>query len=45
MAEFKGIQKKVPSKTIIKNVTITEWIADIAEVQQINFSQTLTDGY
>lgn len=41
LLEFK---RKHNSKTIRKNVTIPEWLNDLATSEQINFSQTLTEA-
>lgn len=37
-------KKKYQSKKIRKNVTIPEWLNDLAEDQGINFSQVLTEA-
>lgn len=37
-------RRKYHSKTIRKNVTVPEWIVDLATVENINFSQTLTEA-
>lgn len=37
-------RRKYHSKTVRKNVTIPEWLSDLAKSEQINFSQTLTDA-
>lgn len=37
-------RRKYHSKTIRKNVTIPEWLSDIAESEKVNFSQTLTEA-
>lgn len=37
-------RRKYHSKTVRKNVTVPEWLSDLAKDEQINFSQTLTDA-
>ena len=37
-------RRKYHSKTIRKSVTIPEWLNDLAEIERINFSQTLTEA-
>lgn len=37
-------KKKYQSKTIRKNVTVPEWLNSIAEENNINFSQVLTEA-
>ena len=37
-------RRKYHSKSIRKNVTVPEWLADIAQSENINFSQTLTEA-
>lgn len=36
-------RKKLHSKSVRKNTAIPEWINDLAEKENINFSQTLTE--
>ena len=42
--DLAAYRRKYHSKTIRKNVTIPEWLADLASEENINFSQTLTDA-
>ncbi|WP_320165339.1 type II toxin-antitoxin system HicB family antitoxin [uncultured Trichococcus sp.] len=42
--DLAAYRRKYHSKTIRKNVTIPEWLADLASEGNINFSQTLTDA-
>lgn len=37
-------RRKYHSKSIRKNVTVPEWINDLATAENINFSQTLTEA-
>lgn len=37
-------RRKYHSKTVRKNVTVPEWLADLATIENINFSQTLTES-
>lgn len=37
-------RRKYHSKTVRKNVTVPEWLSDLASVENINFSQTLTEA-
>lgn len=37
-------RRKYHSKTIRKNVTVPEWLNDLANTENINFSQTLTEA-
>ena len=37
-------RRKYHSKTIRKSVTVPEWLNDLAEIERINFSQTLTEA-
>ena len=37
-------RRKYHSKSIRKNVTVPEWINDLAMAENINFSQTLTEA-
>lgn len=37
-------KKKYHSKKVRKNVTVPEWLNDLAESQHINFSQVLTEA-
>lgn len=37
-------RRKYHSKSIRKNITVPEWINDLAMVENINFSQTLTEA-
>ena len=37
-------RRKFASKTIRKNTTIPEWLNEMAEKENINFSQTLTEA-
>ncbi|MGX7091981.1 type II toxin-antitoxin system HicB family antitoxin [Hutsoniella sourekii] len=39
-----AFKKKYQSKTVRKNVTIPEWLNDLATSNNINFSQTLTEA-
>ncbi|MFY9901844.1 MAG: hypothetical protein WAK52_04470 [Trichococcus sp.] len=42
--DLAAYRRKYHSKTIRKNVTIPEWLADLASEENINFSQTLSDA-
>lgn len=42
--DLAAYRRKYHSKTIRKNVTVPEWLADLAESEKINFSQTLTEA-
>ncbi|MBC1274209.1 type II toxin-antitoxin system HicB family antitoxin [Listeria booriae] len=42
--DLAAYRRKYHSKSIRKNVTIPEWIANMAEEDNINFSQTLTEA-
>ncbi|MGM0122722.1 hypothetical protein IGI37_000088 [Enterococcus sp. AZ194] len=42
--DMASYRRKYHSKTIRKNVTVPEWLADEAEKENINFSQTLTEA-
>ncbi|EUJ29146.1 phage protein [Listeria floridensis FSL S10-1187] len=42
--DLAAYRRKYHSKTIRKNVTIPEYLAQIAEEERINFSQTLTEA-
>lgn len=42
--DLKEYQRKYKAKVIRKNVTVPEWIAELAVSENINFSQTLTDA-
>lgn len=42
--DLAAYRRKYHSKTIRKNVTIPEWLAELASEENINFSQTLTDA-
>ena len=37
-------RRKYHTKTVRKNVTVPEWLSDLASVENINFSQTLTEA-
>lgn len=42
--DLASYRRRYHSKTIRKNVTVPEWLNDIAESENINFSQTLTEA-
>lgn len=42
--DLSAYRRKYHSKTIRKNVTVPEWLSDMASAENINFSQTLTDA-
>lgn len=42
--DLAAYRRKHHAKTVRKNVTVPEWLADLAAKEQINFSQTLTDA-
>lgn len=42
--DLPAFRKKYMSKTIRKNVTVPEWLSEMAEEQHINFSATLTEA-
>ena len=42
--DLAAYRRKYHSKTIRKNVTVPEWLVDLAESENINFSQTLTEA-
>lgn len=42
--DLAAYRRKYHSKTVRKNVTVPEWLNDLAESDQINFSQTLTEA-
>ena len=42
--DLAAFRRKYHSKTIRKSVTVPEWINDLANAEQINFSQTLTEA-
>ncbi|MCW6682246.1 type II toxin-antitoxin system HicB family antitoxin [Aerococcaceae bacterium NML160702] len=42
--DLAAYRRKYHSKTIRKNVTVPEWLSDMATAENINFSQTLTDA-
>lgn len=42
--DLAAYRRKYHSKTIRKNVTVPEWLNDLATAEQINFSQTLTEA-
>lgn len=42
--DLAAYRRKHHSKTIRKNVTVPEWLCDMATSENLNFSQTLTDA-
>lgn len=42
--DLTAYRRKYHAQTIRKNVTIPEWLNDIAEIEKVNFSQTLTEA-
>lgn len=42
--DLAAYRRKYHSKTIRKNVTVPEWLVDLAKSENINFSQTLTEA-
>lgn len=42
--DLAAYRRKYHSKTIRKNVTVPEWLVDLADSENINFSQTLTEA-
>ncbi|WP_088810727.1 MULTISPECIES: type II toxin-antitoxin system HicB family antitoxin [Listeria] len=42
--DLAAYRRKYYSKKIRKNLTIPEWLSDMAEEENINFSQTLTEA-
>lgn len=42
--DLAAYRRKYHSKTVRKNVTVPEWLSDMAESERINFSQTLTEA-
>lgn len=42
--DLTAYRRKYHSKTVRKNVTVPEWLSDMAESERINFSQTLTEA-
>lgn len=42
--DLSSYQRKHHDNTIQKNIIVPEWLNDLAEKEQINFSQTLTEA-
>ncbi|MEO1780987.1 type II toxin-antitoxin system HicB family antitoxin [Enterococcus diestrammenae] len=42
--DLAAYRRKYHSKTVRKNVTVPEWLNNLAASEQINFSQTLTEA-
>lgn len=42
--DLKEYRRKYKSKAVRKNVTVPEWLADLATIENINFSQVLTEA-
>jgi len=42
--DLAAYRRKYHSKTVRKNITLPEWLADIAETEKINFSATLAEA-
>ena len=42
--DLAAYRRKYHAKTVRKNVTVPEWLNDMAEKERINFSQTLTEA-
>ncbi|UPQ85106.1 type II toxin-antitoxin system HicB family antitoxin [Ignavigranum ruoffiae] len=42
--DLNAYRRKYHSKTVRKNVTVPEWLSDLAIKENINFSQTLTEA-